>query len=589
MQAPDGLMFLENADFIRVELANQLYHFTAEVCRTCMALRIPFVVENPLRSLFWETTPWRDLHASFPDSLFYREHQACAYGSKRPKWTMLAANFKEILTVNKLCDGSHEHEPWGVQRKADSGSGRIFATALEVHYPKMLCDAIVHAFTLNFATCGFDLSHNPTMQEAAAAFTFRQTAKAPVLAQPFKHKVLTLTSGDGPTWPPSFSLDKSHKLLHNSDLGEAGMKKLSLVADKLVLELRASNMDEQLIANIPGDFQFCDMKIYGVQWSPREFVEQCLNATHPCDSVHVIPEVLQETVASACSMNDVELAKRRLLFLRRWNKRASDLKCQEDALKSDMDAGMARALESKKILLFEEMVHSLGFPDEGVVDELKLGASLVGRVPCTSMLPVKFAPALLSEEMLSMQAPLVRHRFSGPSRGSGDVELDDSVWSQTLAEVESHWLEGPLDLEQVPNSSPISRRFGVRQGPTKVRCVDDFSASNVNDAVETIESPALHTVDVCAALAKTLMFKLREAGKSSSLVARTFDLSSAYRQVALRPEQKKFGYLAVHDPSSLRWKFFRATVLPFGATRSVHSFLRLSRAIWWLGTCGFFL
>jgi hypothetical protein len=30
----------------------------------------------------------------------------------------------------------------------------------------------------------------------------------------------------------------------------------------------------------------------------------------------------------------------------------------------------------------------------------------------------------------------------------------------------------------------------------------------------------------------------------------------------------------------------RSCVLPFGAVRSVHSFLRLSRAIWWLGTVG---
>ena len=342
--------------------------------------------------------------------------------------------------------------------------------------------------------------------------------------QPFKNKVLCLTSEGGPTWPPSLSLDKSYKLLHRSDLGEAGMKKLSSVADKLVLELRTRNMDEQLIANIPGDFQFCDVTIYGVQWLPAEFVEQCLNTTHPCDSVHILPEVLQNTVASACRMSDTELARRRLLFLRQWEKRASALKDQEDELKSGMDASMACALNSKKILRFEEMVCSLGFPDKGVVEELKCGASLVGKAPCANMLPLKFAPALLSEDMLSMQAPLVRHRFSGHSRGFGDLELDESVWQQTLAEVDSHWLEGPMDLEQFPSSSPISRRFGVRQGPTKVRCVDDFSASNVSDAVETSESPALHTVDLCAALAKTLMFELREAGKSSSLVARTFRL-----------------------------------------------------------------
>ena len=588
MEAPDGLMFLENADFIRVELANRLYHFTAEVCRECMRLNIPWVVENPLRSLFWETTPWPDLHSSFEGSIFFQEHQACAYGSRRPKWTFLAANFSQIKHVNKLCDQSHEHEPWGVQR-SESQSGRVFATALEVHYPKLLCDAISHAFVLQFSARGFKVTTSPTMQEAAAAFTFKQTGKSPQVLQPFKSKMLTLCSPDGVMWPTSFSMDKSLKLLHRSEVGVAETKKFGDIEDEIKLELKAWNMDEQIICNVPKCFAVREFSIFGVQWSPDEFLDRCMQTVHPCDSVQALPEVLLDTVCKVPKMSDVELAKHRLLFMRHWNRRALELQSSEEELKSQMDPGMARALQSKRILLFEEMVQSLGFPDGEVVSELKDGASLVGTVPLTNMLPSKFVPALLSESMLSLQAPLVRSRFEGPSKGSGDPELDDSVWQQTLAEVDSNWLEGPLGLDQVPISSPLSRRFGVRQGPNKVRCVDDFSASNVNDAVETWEAPALHTVDVCAAMAKALMAELEASGKETKLVARTFDLSSANRQVALKPDHRRFGHLAVHDPSSLRWRFFRATVLPFGATRSVHSFLRLSRAIWWLGSKGLLL
>ena len=48
-------------------------------------------------------------------------------------------------------------------------------------------------------------------------------------------------------------------------------------------------------------------------------------------------------------------------------------------------------------------------------------------------------------------------------------------------------------------------------------------------------------------------------------------------------EGRRFAYIRVHDPHDKKMKLFQATVLPFGAVRSVHSFLRCAGAIWWLG------
>ena len=44
--------------------------------------------------------------------------------------------------------------------------------------------------------------------------------------------------------------------------------------------------------------------------------------------------------------------------------------------------------------------------------------------------------------------------------------------------------------------------------------------------------------------------------------------------------------LRVFDPSIGKVRFFRSSVLPFGAIRSLHAFLRLSRALWWIGVAG---
>ena len=75
-------------------------------------------------------------------------HQACAYGSKRPKWTKLVANFSDIERVDKVCPGDHQHEPWGIHLQ---GPKRVFASALEVHCPAQLfqlCDALAETIAL---------------------------------------------------------------------------------------------------------------------------------------------------------------------------------------------------------------------------------------------------------------------------------------------------------------------------------------------------------------------------------------------------------------------------------------------------------
>lgn len=69
-------------------------------------------------------------------------------------------------------------------------------------------------------------------------------------------------------------------------------------------------------------------------------------------------------------------------------------------------------------------------------------------------------------------------------------------------------------------------------------------------------------------------------------MAGTFDLSSTYRQVGLSLEGRNVAYVRVYDPHEKCWNIFQSQVLPFGAVKSLHSFLRLARAIWWLGVIG---
>ena len=391
-------------------------------------------------------------------------------------------------------------------------------------------------------------------------------------------------------WPANFVPQSQHKLLHHSHGGRSGVKNLDDNANRQVYIdvlsdiCKTYNIDDAILQGIE-HVAFDSVHVYGVQWDPMTFVQKALQTTHPHDLRLAVPEVLKDSMYKQSQMNHLELARCRLSFLLKWNKRAKQLSQEESLLKSNMDPLVAAAVGDKRILLFGEMLRELEYPDMNVVNELQFGSDLTGDVEETGMLPKKFVPALLSNDSLERQAELVRSKFEVPGRGSGSPEIDESVWLQTLEEVDKGWLQGPFAAADIDNKTPISRRFGIKQGD-KVRPIDDFTDSLVNVACSTYESPVLHTVDVAAAMIGALFELDLEKGVRTALQLRTFDLTSAYRQIGLSEMGRRYACIAVFNPHEKTWAYFRPLVLPFGAIRSVHSFLRLSRAIWFIGVKG---
>ena len=163
-----------------------------------------------------------------------------------------------------------------------------------------------------------------------------------------------------------------------------------------------------------------------------------------------------------------------------------------------------------------------------------------------------------------------------------DDELLRSVWTQTMDETKTGALVGPIKLQEVSQSTPLSRRFGIRQGG-KIRCVDDFSRSGVNACCSTSESPKPHTVDVIAALCMSL------SSVSSDIpwVARSFDLKQAYRQCAVHPDSEDFSHIVAHCPDTSQNMVFKMRALPFGSVKSVHAFLRMSACLFSLAAAEF--
>ncbi len=137
-------------------------------------------------------------------------------------------------------------------------------------------------------------------------------------------------------------------------------------------------------------------------------------------------------------------------------------------------------------------------------------------------------------------------------QSSGDRETDVSLFAAITKEVEKVFIQGPIDKDELPVGSTLTKRFPVKQ-KNAVRPIDDYNykASLVNFAVPQNEGVTIHTVDHIASM---LAFWMRSGSLSpeDGLLAKCWDLSDAYKQAPLSDEAFRLdSYLAVYDSSCL--------------------------------------
>ena len=322
----------------------------------------------------------------------------------------------------------------------------------------------------------------------------------------------------------------------------------------------------------------CETQLWGVPWSEDQFIEQMVKFGHPTTVKSGLPEVLQSTIEFYQATSLQERLQYRAPKLGFWLRRLVALKEPERALKSSMDSEVSQILKDKNLLLWEEMLRAVDYPDMGVVRELRDGTDLVGPVERTGLWPSKFQPALVTvtelHDIAVRERAGLQQQFSNQARN----EFIVPVWEKTMDEVRAGLLDGPIALEHIPSDCPLSRRFGIQQG-LKVRCMDDFSRSSVNSCVQTCESPKPHTIVVFAAMCVHLMSAVSQ---DEPWVGRTFALIGAYRQCAVKPTSKQYAYIIVQQPDTLELEGFCMKALPFGSVRSVHGFLRIAHRLWYV-------
>ena len=462
---PDGYINLNSSDSARVASANALYSLSAEVIDFCCEHGVLVVCENPFTSIFWKTSHF--LKCKNLDKLTFQAHTACAYGSKRPKRTLLACNHSCVESICLQCPGNHRHAKWGVQHL---NGKRVFATKEERHYPSGLCACVAqvvlhlcqqHGLVMPAESLQFSEKNTNAVLQQAKVETgiYTKLSKLPPLIPEYA-QVITAVHWPTKTRYLTFTKDKIQARAMDGTPIEipAGAR---LLQRPLQIERGETASTSSCKRSSEGMTECKHM--WGVPWSPSQFVSEAARLGHPKSFLNSLPEILMVAVRNNVNLSHATIANKRNDWFKKWLKRAEALKEADEVIRIPLQDESKQVIEKKRIALFREILESSHYKDMAVVDILSRGAPLSGLVEESGIFPKVFRPSSMSVQALKEKAKDIRSAILSKVKSSGDADCDAFVWSETCKEKEKGWLTGPIPLDQLNESAVISRRFGLWQ------------------------------------------------------------------------------------------------------------------------------
>ena len=272
-----------------------------------------------------------------------------------------------------------------------------------------------------------------------------------------------------------------------------------------------------------------------------------------------------------------------------------------------MDPCIARITAKKRICLFEKLLLEIQFEDMNVVSFLKHGVPPTGWEPESSLFAKRWNPPVTTVESLDASAKWQRRAIMARPFSEDEKAAAPTLWDETMSELDLGFLEGPYFSEKaiteqlMTDAWSMTPRFVLFQGEErKPRVIDNFKASNINDAYGSSSYLDLHDTDflscflvflgelhtcedwvkVHLSTGEVLSGRKHESIRGDlSLLGRGVDLSKAYKQVGILPSSVRHSVLGVRKACG-SWAFFISRSLPFGASASVFAFNKLTRALW---------
>lgn len=122
--------------------------------------------------------------------------------------------------------------------------------------------------------------------------------------------------------------------------------------------------------------------------------------------------------------------------------------------------------------MFAELVEASGSPDVNLADDIAMGFDLMGPYPVGGH---------VSSQAIVCYTAARTAAWNAVNRAKDD-DMRQEIFDATMEECRKGWMRGPFTFDQLPESSILTRRFGVRQSTTladwsramKFRPIDDL-------------------------------------------------------------------------------------------------------------------
>ena len=586
-QHPLGFPWLTGLSLAKVNSANRIYIQLAAFCMWFNSLGLSWSIENPGNSYLWSI----DEYAMLKSVSFFVLFHSCIHGGMRKKLTAFMTNLAELTRLSGLCQDDHEHLEWG--QSWEEGK-LVFDTSREAAYPKVLCENFADILLETAKSRDLRFPSQTTTDVDARVASGKQPRGrrlAPLVPEFHYVKTVRVLLSDQP------SLDHKGCLLREFHDIPVGSKQLRVAKAK-----RGES----------GSSTMMQLRVFGVYRCMLSFYNLSKEVMHPFDTFRGLPDHMLRVLCHTLSCSPLEIMRKRLDKIKVWRQWAKDLQKDNSIIFDNMDPGCAAVLKGKHLALLEKLATTINWPDATIHEDIRSGFKLVGMQKPTGVFAADIKPRTLSVAELEAQMQFIRPALWRKIQTENDTEYCQELWDITMEEVtKKKWLQGPYESDELDvlfesQWLPV-RRFAVWQR-SKWRPIDDFSECGVNSSYAYFEKIDLKALDEVIWIAscftkfcrheKRYDFVLssgdRMCGEAhcdwtsmpperAQVVAKTVDLQSAYKQFAIRPDNRRFSVLSLKCPKDGKTKGFVSRTLPFGSVASVLHFNRIARLLHRLG------
>ena len=565
-----GIPGIDPSDQSAVDLGTKFLDITLQLARLIQSAGGVWTIENPLSSMLW-LMPQTILLLAVPGVARY-EIDMCMFGGTSQKPTLFVCSQDLLSTIVRRCCGqSASHVHVTLKGKVLSDGKWVYRTKLAQVYPHALCDL--------YASAAASLRGLPPVQPFPPV--------PPGLPAPSQQAVKVR---EDPLLLGSSAQDGRQFALSFAMVTPSAERKRVLGTECRFREHRQSGSGRKAIGAGYQMRRGLVPPLFLTEVEPGEALRIALEFVHPFTQEIELDEAIDLNICRVCS-DSAALVEERHAMLQYWSERALALiPISEAELRLVPDALLRRLLRGVPdcqpvvlgkffhIALWRALARAGGCKDQHLIEELLAGMTIVGEVGRSGRWP----PMVVKEATPPVQTLLdrawdIRDKILRNVGGSPLTSGSKDIWDSTIEDRDEGSCIGPFwsvdEVSQELNTEEWvpTQRFEVRQ-KNKVRGCDSATVNMVNQVTRVTEKLQLPTADANVAALR----KLRSKAGGKGLFAWVLDERKAYRQIGVRPDQRKFSVVAFRHFETGKIAFFIMVGHSFGLVSAVYNYNRRS-------------